>query len=544
MLLLTRTTKAILAIAIFCISSVVNAQNDCLNPAILNPSITCTPITGNLKASVGATPAPVCGSGTAYSEWYKFTATSSTAIITINNFGSGLTGGFTPYLQIFSGTCAGLVSLNCVQAASGTASITQTGLITNTPTDYYVRVYTTTQGTGNPTTKWNFDICVVSSPNDESCSAATLTSGTSCSNTAGTLVSATATTGLPVGCQTAGTHYDVWYKFIATNTSHTVAITGQGTNFTNPEIQLYSGSCGSLTSVTCGTTTLTSSALSIGSPYYIRVSNIGSSVISNGGFNICVTNPFPPPSNDDCITATTLTSALTCVNTGGTVVNAAASTGLPAGCETGGTHNDVWYKFVATNTTHVVSISGQGTNFTNPEVQLYGGASCLSLTSLACGITSLSSTTLTIGLTYYVRVSNIGSSPTSNGGFNICVTHPTPPPANDDCAGAITLTSATTCSNTAGTLVSATATTGLPAGCQIGGTHYDVWYKFVASNTTHAVTISGQGTGFTNARIQLYSGLSCGALTSIACGNTSLSLTTLTNGSTYYIRVSNVGSNI
>ena len=71
--------------------------------------------------------------------------------------------------------------------------------------------------------------------------------------------------------------------------------------------------------------------------------------------------------------------------------------------------------------------------------------------------------------------------------------HPTPPPSNDDCAGAPTLTSATNCSNTAGTLVSATATAGLPAGCETGGTHYDVWYKFIASNTTHAVTISGQG---------------------------------------------------
>ncbi|TMI95040.1 MAG: hypothetical protein E6H08_07285 [Bacteroidetes bacterium] len=119
-----------------------------------------------------------------------------------------------------------------------------------------------------------------------------------------------------------------------------------------------------------------------------------------------------------------------------------------------------------------------------------------------------------------------------------------PPPANDDCAGAVTLTSSTNCTNTAGTLVSATATAGLPAGCETGGTHYDVWYKFVASGTTHAVTISGQGINFTNAQVQLYSGTSCGSLTSIACGNTSLSSTTLTNGATYYIRVSNVGSNM
>jgi hypothetical protein len=163
---------------------------------------------------------------------------------------------------------------------------------------------------------------------------------------------------------------------------------------------------------------------------------------------------------------------------------------------------------------------------------------------LICGTTTLSWSALSIGATYYVRVSNIGSSPTINGDFNICVTHPTPPPSNDDCTGAVTLTSSTNCSNTAGTLVSATATSGLPGGCETGGTHYDVWYKFVASNTTHAVTISGLGSNFTNAQVQLYSGTSCGSLTSIACGNTSLSSTTLTPLSTYYIRVSNVGSNI
>src|SRR5678815_172558 len=117
MLQATARTKAILAIIIFfSISSVVNAQVDCTNPGILNSSVTCIPVTGNLRNAVGATPAPACGIGTAYSVWYKFTATSSTATITINNFASNLIGGFTPYLQIFSGTCAGLTSMNCVQA--------------------------------------------------------------------------------------------------------------------------------------------------------------------------------------------------------------------------------------------------------------------------------------------------------------------------------------------------------------------------------------------------------------------------------------------
>jgi glucose/arabinose dehydrogenase len=169
-----------------------------------------------------------------------------------------------------------------------------TGLTPSTA--YYVRVFVTS----NPNSqsgKWDFDICVTYTPppaNDDCGNATLLTSSTSCSNTAGTLVNSTASSGLPAGCETAGTHYDVWYKFVATNTSHTITISSQGSNFTNPEMQLYSGTCGSLTSIACGTTSLASTSLTTGNTYYIRVSNIGSALTSNGSFNICVTNPAPP----------------------------------------------------------------------------------------------------------------------------------------------------------------------------------------------------------------------------------------------------------
>ena len=400
-----------------------------------------------------------------------------------------------------------------------------------------------------------FSLSSFSQTNDTT-SAPSLTSALSCTipttgNGAYSLVNFTATAGIPAGCISGGdgNHYDGWFKFTAANTSETVTIGNFGNNITNSEVQILSRTT-PLTSLACGAATATATGLTVGLTYFIRVSNVGAGPGTNtvkASFDICLTHPPPPPSNDDCGGAISLTSTTDCSSSvAGTIEYSTATTGLPAGCENVGTHYDVWYKFIATNTIHSITISGRGSDFTNPEIQLYSGV-CGSLTSLQCDASptlSITRTGLTIGATYYVRVSNIGSSPTINGGFNICVTHPTPPPSNDDCAGAITLTSSTNCSNTAGTLVSATATSGLPADCQAGGTHYDVWYKFVASNTIHAVTISGQGANFTNAHVQLYSGTSCGSLTSIACGNTSLSLTTLTNGATYYIRVSNVGSNI
>jgi predicted RNA-binding protein with TRAM domain len=212
------------------------------------------------------------------------------------------------------------------------------------------------------------------------------------------------------------------------------------------------------------------------------------------------------------------------------------------GCSVG-THYDVWFSFVALSSTETVTIGNFGNNVTNPEVQIFSGTAPANFVSQACGTTTATATTLTVGVTYYIRVSNVGSDPSGNGQspkFDICLTNPLPPPSNDDCSGAITLSSATSCSNVSGTIVSATTSTGIPITTCVSGTHYDVWYKFVAVSTIHSITLSGQGSNFTNPEIQLYSG-TCGSLTSIACGTTSLSQS-VTNGATYYVRVSHVGS--
>jgi glucose/arabinose dehydrogenase len=267
---------------------------------------------------------------------------------------------------------------------------------------------------------------------NECSGAASLTSVTSCTvptsgNPNYTLNNATASAGIPAGCS-AGTHYDVWFSFAAASTTETVTIGNFGSKITNPEVQIFSGTCGgTFTSQACGTTTATATGLTISATYFIRVSNVGSDPSGTGQtpkFDLCLVHPPPPPANDDCSGAISLTPAVSCSNIAGTLISATATAGLPAGCESVGTHYDVWYKFVAASTTHTVTISGQV--FANPEIQLYSGT-CGSLTSVQCGTTSLTSTTLTVGNTYYVRVSNIGSSPASNGGFNICVTQPAPP---------------------------------------------------------------------------------------------------------------------
>ena len=382
--------------------------------------------------------------------------------------------------------------------------------------------------------------------NDECAGAISLTSGTSCSNIKYNLQSATPSAGLPAGCESGGTHYDVWFSFTAVSTTHTVTISSLQNNFTNPEIQLYSGACGSLTSLLCGTTTISSSTLTIGNTYFIRVSDIGASTPgTQTRFDICVTHPPAVPSNDLCSGATTLTPSSTCVNTTGSLYYATSST--PAGTCGGATATttyDVWYQFVATSTTHAVTLSNLGNRLTatTTYMELFSGT-CGSLTlNGACQNVSsrLVRTGLTIGATYYVRVYVVTyptATPSAGWNFNICVQGP---PSNNECSGAIALTSGATCTNTAGTLDLTTSnTTGVVQNCWAANNYNDVWYSFVAAAASQTITLSSMGANVTTPQIQIYSG-ACGALAIVGCATTStLTQAGLTIGATYYVRIAN-----
>jgi hypothetical protein len=392
-------------------------------------------------------------------------------------------------LQLLSGTCGAFTSLYC-----GNTSIAATSLTVGTT--YYIRVYTQNSNTGT------FNICVTHAPpaNDDCPGAISLTSNSSCVNTTSTLNLATANGATPLGCFAAGTYYDTWFSFIAATTTETVTISSLGVNITNPQIQIYGGTCGALTNLSaCGTTTVTKSGLTIGTTYYVRVANLGSNPSGSGSvanFNICVTHTAP--ANDLCSGAISLTQSSSCVNTAGTLVGATYTTISSIGCGTA-SRNDVWYSFIATSTNATITLSSAPTN---PRLQLFSGT-CGSLTSITCGSNTLITTGLTIGNTYYVRVYT--DPDVLTGTFNICVTNTTV--ANDNCSGAISLVSGNACSNTAGTLNSSTVSTGLPAGCESVGTHYDVWYKFIAVSTTETITISSLGANISgSSELQLYSG--------------------------------------
>ena len=184
--------------------------------------------------------------------------------------------------------------------------------------------------------------------------------------------------------------------------------------------------------------------------------------------------------------------------------------------------------------------------------------SCGSLTSLACisgtgASLSLNTATspggagLTIGAIYYVRIYSPSTSPAgSNWTYNICVTDPPPPPANDACSGAVTLTpgaAGAACSSTGGTLASATVSSPSVSSNCIGSPGADVWYTFTATSPFNTIALNTIQSSIqaSTAYLEVYSG-TCGSLTSIYCVSgtgTTLNMlpggTGLTVGNTYYV---------
>lgn len=395
---------------------------------------------------------------------------------------------------------------------------------------------------------------------NECSTAVTLTSSTGCNNTNINLSSATDNASTPLGCAAAGTYYDYWYSFTAAATSQTITLSNIGTRITAPRIQLYSGTCGALTSVACSSsphTSLTQTGLTIGATYYVRISQYGSfGATGNYKADICITHPVAPPANDDCSGSTLLTSSTSCTNTSSSLYFATSSTGtIPTGCSVSGTVYEVWFRYVATATTQMVLLSSLGSSLAGAStyVQMFSSSTGLcggTLTSLGCSNanSALTVNSLTIGITYYIRVfvsSNpVGITPAAYA-FNICVQQSG---GNDVCANAIQLTSSTTCNAVSGTLNGSTTSASLFGGACGVANAADVWYSFVAQSTNPTVTFNNGGIptgnpGGRRASVQILSG-SCGSFTSLYCNdynnsgsNNNINTSGLTIGSTYYIRV-------
>ena len=380
--------------------------------------------------------------------------------------------------------------------------------------------------------------------NDDCTGAITLLQTTTCTPTNGTTVGATESLAA-ITCGTALGYADddVWYKFVANTVNPTIEVTGLS-GF-DAVVDLRSGACNG-TNIACadllynGTETINATGLTIGATYYVRVYDYD--LASPGTFTICVHDAAAPITNDDCTGAITLTQAATCTPTNGTTAGATQSiAAITCNADIGTADDDVWFKFVANTVNPIIEVTGS--NGFDAIVDLRTGA--CNGTNIDCadatynnGTEIINAAGLTIGSTYYIRVYDYGIA--TPEAFTICVHDAPAPPVNDDCAGAITITQAVTCTPTNGTTVGATETiAAITCGLAAGDADDDVWFKFVANTTNPIIEVAGISTF--DAVIDLRSGVCDGV--NIDCaddysnGTETINATGLTIGSTYYVRV-------
>ncbi len=231
-----------------------------------------------------------------YGVWYTFVGDGQQTTITTNP-------AFDIKLSVSTGTCGSMTNIACTDAAPETATFTTVNGVT-----YYVYVAHWLAGS---TTTGTFTIsrtCTAAPPplTNDNCATAinvAVNSNLICtSTTSGTTVGATQS---QTGCLGTADD-DVWYSFVATSTIHTVTVT-PGT-LSDAVLQVFSGPCGSLTSLACSDNTIsgaesaTISGLTIGNTYYFRVYSY-SNGSGQGTFTACITTPVNP-----CSAITTITS--------------------------------------------------------------------------------------------------------------------------------------------------------------------------------------------------------------------------------------------
>jgi hypothetical protein len=536
---------AILLLFLICTIELWSQGNTCGTAAALPINTSCTyaasNITGAHTAS-GLTPGFTCyGSGSTQIDiWYTFTGNGNQNIIRYLP-----AAGFDPVMQLYSGACGSLTQVACADAG-GSGSLETITFNSVAATTYYVRIVRYSGGT------MNGQICgyTILPPANDNCTAAiglTVNPDLACGSvTAGTVLGATASAQANACAGTADD--DVWYSFVATATSHRLELSNVVGSSTDMMHNVYGGTCAAIGApLSCSDPDISTVAgLTIGNTYYVRVYTYNGASNPTTTFNICVGTVPPPPPNDNCAGAISLTPGNCTTTTTGYTTSATQS---QVGC-TGTANDDVWYKFVANSTSHQVDVFGSG----DLVHQVFSGT-CGTLTSLACSDPNTTLVTgLTIGNTYYIRVYGFNAGSSEN--FSLCVKTlgPCNTPQNEDfCADPAILTAGATDWNGSTSLVYTSDQSG-NLGSFCGTIENNSWYKFVAGATTEVFDFSFIGNCGSGVQAAVYditrNGNNCCTAFNLksncinALGSGIVTATTLTIGNEYVLLVDGVAGDV
>ncbi|MBN8642926.1 MAG: T9SS type A sorting domain-containing protein [Flavobacteriales bacterium] len=406
---------------IFCILNFLclHAQNDlCDNAIALSPSNNCNYVTGSFNGSSISTAPPSCTPNASQDVWYSFVATEQTIQITLQA-NSNVNHAF----EVFQGSCTSnsLVCVNNNGISFGETYINNNFIVGQT---YYVRVL---NASGNLSTA-NFGICIQNYPtpaNDLCTNAISIQSTTTCNYISGTFSGSSISTP-PPSCASSSSQ-DVWYRFVATDSTMSIAL--QANSNVNHAFEVFQASC-SGSSVVCmnnngisfGETYINNNFV-VGQTYYVRVINT-SSGLSIASFNVCIQSYFTP-TNDVCNNAAVLTPTTTCSYIPGTFSGSSISTTAPS-CAFNSLQ-DLWYSFIATDAT--MSVTLQPNSNANLAFEIFQSSCadnslvCINNNPISFG-EFYTNNNFIVGQTYIVRVLNaLGNLSTTN--FGICVQNPT-----------------------------------------------------------------------------------------------------------------------
>ena len=490
--------------------------------------------------------------------WYSFVGDGQIIAVTASASAGD------PQIEAYEstdGTCSGFTAGNCIAADGSFNPIVNVVFVSVIGQTYYIHLGSAING--DPAVVFDLSITCQTPPtppaNDECDGAESLTVNpdASCAIvTTGTVSGATASAADATGC--FGTEDDdVWYSFIATGTIQSISLLNIAGSTTDLVHSLWSGAdCSSLTLVPGSCSDNDSSVpvgLVVGQKYYIRVYTYTLDLLQDTTFDICVGTPPAPPANDECDGAIALdvNPDASCALFTSATIQSATPTAVDATSCGGTEDDDVWFSFIATDTIQDISLI----NVTGSTTDLFhslwtGNCAALTLVPGSCSDNNTSTaTSLTAGEAYFLRVYSTTDFSGQTTTFDVCIGTPPPPPANDDCTGAIEITVGGTFATAPiiGSNVSSTSTFGLPPfSCQENRSN-DVWYSVVVpdSGSLTIETQTAPGTQMTDSVITIYSG-TCGALVEVGCDddgpvggdNFSLKeLTGLTPGSTIYIGV-------
>lgn len=538
-----------------CISyTIANDASSNATPISLSNNATCTNIIAG-GTTLGSTPdnLTTCTgtptAATANDVWYSFTASTLTAIIKITN--KNLVAGTSTamWMQVYDGNTS--TSKLCVPNTTTDSLIFDASTASKTLTPgntYLLRIYN-----NDPASTCTFDICsyMPNKPSYDDCNLAVnllVSTDEYCNNKVRLSNDGATTSSVGTPSCVSNVYNDVWLRFTAPNPLPATGLKLSIQNFqlingSNPNLRyaVYSGNCSSLTYLSCDALP----TLVAGTTYYIRI--FSASGAGTGSFDVCL-SPYPATlTNTTCANAVTLTATTdqsASFTQGSTYGLAQVSTVTDCFGYAGTPNKVLWYKFVATATSHFIDFQDM--------IQLSSNANSLGfrVTSGSCPTTTALSSPvcifgvsnqnqivsgLTIGSTYFIEV----MENTFNGGpvsYKMRVIG-TSVPTNDEAIGNTLLIQNPTCSETNGSFKFSTLSAAPPA--SLGATYYqDVWYKFQAVATTATINISGR---LATPRIAIYNAAGT-SLMDAGAEAYSYTVSGLTVGTFYTIRVLNTSN--